>query len=281
MPWALDRMSYVLPVRKGGLGNQMFQVAAAMVYAKETNRRILLPKEFYNLHNPSKLDYGESIFRELIHRLDRPIDGTAISFLTQEEFTQHPGEPGFEDWNPRDISGNVLLHGYFQNYPPIQRHEESIRSFYRNGLGNFRIYMADSPVRVGIHVRRGDYLQPPYNQVLPVQPLSYYENALSYFSKDLYEFYIFSDDIEWCKQQPLFQNLSHKFFIEEPNEVKALALMTTCQGGMICANSSFSWWGAFLGAYAVRAPVLVPSNWFRDGIGNLFPREWIILGENS
>jgi hypothetical protein len=274
MPWALDSMSFVLPVRKGGLGNQMFQIAAAMVYARETNRRILLPKEFYNLHNSSKQDYGESIFRELIHRLDKPIDGTAIVFLTQNEFTQHPGEPGFDDWAPQDASGNVLLHGYFQNYPPIQRHEEAIRSFYRNGLGNYRILIADSSLRVGIHIRRGDYLQAPYNTVLPVQPLSYYEKGLVYFPPTS-EFYIFSDDIAWCKQQALFQTLSKKVFVEEPNEVKALALMTTCQGGMICANSSFSWWGAFLGAHSVRAPVIVPSNWFRDGVGNLFPPELI------
>jgi hypothetical protein len=278
MPWALDTMSFVLPVRKGGLGNQMFQVAAALVYAKETNRRILLPKEFYNFHNPSHAEYGESIFREIIHRLDKPIDGTAISFLIQQEFTQHAGEPGFEDWTPQDISGNVLLHGYFQNYPPIGRNEESICSFYKNGLANYRMFLADSSTRVGIHIRRGDYLKPPYSEVLPVQPLSYYESALAHFPMDKYEFYIFSDDLEWCKQQPLFQNLPSKVFIDEPNEVKALATMTSCQGGMICANSSFSWWGAFLGAHSVRAPVLVPSNWFRDGVGNLFPPEWIILG---
>lgn len=270
-------MSFVLPVRKGGLGNQMFQVAAAMVYAKETGRRILLPKEFYNLHNPSKVDYGESIFREIIHRIEKPIDGTAVQFLTQQEFTQHPGEPGFEDWTPQDISGNVLLHGYFQNYPPIQRHEEAIRSFYRSGLANYRLLCKDSPLRVGIHVRRGDYLQPPYNTVLPVQPISYYEKALQEFTNKPYEFYIFSDDITWCKEQSLFQQLPSKVFVEETNEVKALALMTTCQGGMICANSTFSWWGGFLGAYAVRAPVVVPCHWFRDGVGRLFPPEWILI----
>jgi len=150
---ALDSMTFVLPVRKGGLGNQMFQVAAAMVYAKETNRRVLLPKEFYNLHNPSHMEYSESIFRELIHRLEKPIDGTAIQLLLQQDFVLHPGEPGFEDWTPHDLSGNVILHGYFQNYPPIQRHEAMIRTFYLNGLANYRAHMRNSIQREGIHIR--------------------------------------------------------------------------------------------------------------------------------
>jgi hypothetical protein len=278
---ALDCRMYVLPVRKGGLGNQMFQVAAAMIYAKETNRRVILPKEFYNLHNPNQTEYGESIFREIIHRLEKPIDELAIHALLQQGFVLHPGEPGFEEWSPQDLSGHVILHGYFQSYPPIQRHESTIRSFYLNGLGNFRLYLQESKNRVGIHIRRGDYLKPPYNEVLPVQTLDYYKQALSHFQNPESEFYIFSDDLDWCKQQELFETLPRKRFVEEPNDIKALAIMTTCLGGMICANSTFSWWGAFLGAYSIRSPVVVPRNWFRDGVGNLFPLEWIVLGEKS
>ncbi len=272
---ALDRMGFVLPVRKGGLGNQMFQVAAAVVYAKETNRRIVLPDEFYNSHNAAKVEYAETIFREFIHRLNKPLDQTAIDVLLRTEFVQHPGEPGFEDWTPSDLSGNILLHGYFQNYPPIGRHEEAIRQVYLSGLGNYRASLHDSVSRVGIHIRRGDYLHPPYSDVLPVQPLTYYEQALQLFDTNAVEFYIFSDDLDWCKQQPLFQRLPKKIFVEEPNEVKALASMSTCLGGMICANSSFSWWGAFLGAQKERNKVVVPSHWFKGGVGNLFPPEWI------
>lgn len=269
-------MGFVLPVRKGGLGNQMFQVAAAMVYSVETNRTILLPKEFYNSHNVQNQEYGESIFREFIHRIDKPLDGFAIEQLLRNGFYQHPGEPGFELWKPIDTSGNILLHGYFQSYPPLQPHEGLIRRVYLSGLGNFRSSMQLSDQRVGLHVRRGDYLKPPHSDVLPTQPLSYYENALRLFPSTA-EFYIFSDDLDWCRQQPLFQNLSNKLFVEETNEVRSLALMTTCQGGFVCANSTFSWWGAFLGAYEKRAPVVVPSQWFKGGVGSLFPSEWQIL----
>jgi hypothetical protein len=269
-------MSYVLPVRKGGLGNQMFQVAAAMVYSKATGRTILLPKEFYNHHNTNNLDYGESLFREFIHRIDKPVDGNAIQALLYQGFVQYPGEPGFEDWQPLDLSGHVLLHGYFQTYPPLEPYEQILRTVYLSGLGNFRIQMRDAKDRVGIHIRRGDYLKPPHSNVLPAQPLEYYKEALKRFPETS-EFYIFSDDQEWCQQQTIFQELPKKVFIQEANEVKTLAIMTTCRGGFICANSTFSWWGAFLGAYGERAPVIVPSNWCIGGVGNLFPKEWIVL----
>lgn len=53
--------------------------------------------------------------------------------------------------------------------------------------------------------------------------------------------------------------------------------MSLCYSGAICANSTFSWWGAFLGAYSQRNPVFVPRNWIREKIWNLFPEEWIII----
>lgn len=269
-------MFYVLPVRKGGLGNQMFQVAAAIVYSKATHRTVLLPHEFYNSHNLHQMDYSESIFREFIHRIDRPMDGQAIEALLARGFIQHPGEPGFDDWYPIDLSGHVLLHGYFQNYTALEPYESILRSVYLSGLGNYRIHLNDSPTRLGIHVRRGDYLTPPHSDVLYSQTINYYSKALGLFSSDM-EVFIFSDDLEWCKNQSVFDNLATKHFIHEPNEVKCLAIMTTCRGGFICANSTYSWWGAFLGAYETRAPVVVPSNWCKGGVGSLVPTEWIVI----
>jgi hypothetical protein len=78
-------------------------------------------------------------------------------------------------------------------------------------------------------------------------------------------------------QQDIFKNLPHKIFMDEPNECKSLALMTLCHGGFICANSTFSWWGAFLGAHAQRQPVIAPKDWFKDEVVQLFPKEWIVL----
>ncbi len=77
--------------------------------------------------------------------------------------------------------------------------------------------------------------------------------------------------------QDVFRNLPHKVFVDEPNELKCLALMSLCEQGFICANSTFSWWGAFLGAYEKRQPVIVPADWFKGEQLQLFPKGWIIL----
>ena len=117
-------MSFVLPVRKGGLGNQMFQVAAAIVYAKETDHEVLIPLEQSQIHNTG-LDYRDSVFQGFA-QIDRIIDGQAIEQLKAAGFLQYPGEPGFEHWSVKKLEGNILLHGYFQYYPPIGKYEETI-----------------------------------------------------------------------------------------------------------------------------------------------------------
>lgn len=268
---------FVLPVRKGGLGNQLFQVAAGVIYAEETGRLVLLPDEHYNTHNPLKQDYATTIFSGFKQRIQKPIDETAIQKLREQEFSVYPGEPGFEDWKvDHSILQNLILHGYFQNYPPIARHERLIRDTFKKGI---LPYLNQFPPtnRVAIHVRRGDYLLPPWNTVHYTLTEDYYRKAIANIKMDECEgFSIFSDDIEWCKNE-WFKDLHQVEFIDEPDEVRSLAQMIQCKGGVICANSSFSWWGAFLGAYELKKPCIVPSTWFKGGVGNLFPSEWICI----
>jgi len=261
---------FVLPVRKGGLGNQMFQVAAAIVYAEETDRQVLIPLEQSQIHNTG-IDYRDTVFREFPHRIDRIIDGTAIEQLKAAGFSLHPGEPGFEPWSVEKLEGNILLHGYFQWWPVLAKHEEVIRRAFISGLS------CTSNSWVGIHVRRGDFLKPPFSEVHYIQTEAYYRAALDKF-KGQVVFKIFSDDLEWCKAQRVFQELDQKEFVEEPNEIRALSLMASCSAGFICANSTFSWWGAFLGAYKYRSTICVPKEWMRGfDTRELFPREWILI----
>ena len=267
---------YVLPVRKGGLGNQMFQVAAAIVYQEEKGKTVLIPREFYNHHNTSKQEYADTVFRHFPNRTDVSLDQNMIDKFLSWSFTKHSISPGFDAWTPEDISGNVLLHGYFQFYPTLEPHEQTIRDIYIKGLKDLVTTVPPHDV-VGIHIRRGDYMKYPHSEWLYTQPPSYYEKALEYFDKNSTTFCIFSDDLEWCMNQTVFRSLPHKIFMDEPDECKCLALMTHCQGGFICANSTFSWWGAFLGAHALRNPVIVPANWFKDECVQLFPNGWVIL----
>jgi hypothetical protein len=267
---------YVLPVRKGGLGNQMFQVAAAIVYQEEKGKTVLIPREFYNSHNTQKQEYADTVFSSFPNRTNVSLDQDMIDKFLSWSFRQHSISPGFDAWAPEDISGNVLLHGYFQYYPSLEPHEKIIRETFLKGLRPL-VSLRPSKDLVGIHIRRGDYMNYPHSEWLFTQPIAYYEKALDFFDKDSKTFCIFSDDLEWCMVQDVFKRLPHKIYMDERDECKSLALMTLCHGGFICANSTFSWWGAFLGAHDVREPVIVPMNWFKDELVRLFPKGWVIL----
>jgi hypothetical protein len=265
--------SIVMPVRKGGLGNQMFQVAAALIYQIETGRTIVLPDEFYNHHNKTRRNYVESIFQGIGTYIPRPMDQHTIDSLLRAGCRQHPGEPGFEDWQPC-LRGNenILLHGYFQSSIPILKHETAIRSIYKK---NLPLYQPQGNI-IGVHVRRGDYLMFP--AIHFEQGEEYYRTAIQNIEdnkKRNLEYHIFSDDIESCKTMKCFQDLPRVLYIDEPDELEALGKMSACQGGFICANSTFSWWGAFLGAHEKRNPVYVPMEWIAGGCGTLIPTSWI------
>ena len=127
-----------------------------------------------------------------------------------------------------------------------------------------------------IHVRRGDYLKLPNHH--PVQSLNYLMKGVREMPEDT-KFLIFSDDINWCKQN--FPNIPDKFiFIEGNSDYEDLLLMSLCKNNII-ANSSFSWWAAWLNEN-VDKKVIAPSKWFgtANSINNtkdLIPETWKII----
>jgi hypothetical protein len=270
-------MEIILPVRKGGLGNQLFQVAAGIVYGKETGKTVVLPREQHHIHKVHKPLYEESIFQGF-QILNGTLDENGIYNLCQNGFSLHPSnqEKAFEPWSCDPIQGNVVLHGYFQYAPPLLKHKDLISSTFLKNLQPYR--KEGKSTHIAIHVRRGDYLQFP--DVYPILDCSYYIRAIQEVEKrvpgeKLYK--IFSDDILWCRDQDMFQSLPNVEFVDERDEIKALCLMIACKGGCICANSSFSWWGAFLGAFQNGAPCIVPGTWCKGFTGELIPKEWITV----
>ena len=268
-------MKVVFPVRKGGLGNQMFQVAAALIVHKEEGHTVVLPEEMPHVHNRFHQDYRKTIFKGLDHTVNFHLNSFAIQRLEQEGFLTYPGEPGFESWSPSNSPDKLILHGYFQYYPVLQTHKQFLQDFF---LKNLEIAKGEPSV-VGIHVRRGDFVQ--FSDVHYLQSPLYYRQAIYEIEKQVVNprYRIFSDDIPWCKNQRIFQQLGNLEFIEEVNEIECFKKMIECEGGFICANSTYSWWAAFLGAYRQNSPVIVPKNWMKQYSGSLFPPEWIILKE--
>jgi hypothetical protein len=181
----------------------------------------------------------------------------------------------FSTWD-NSYKPQIILYGYFQYYPAIKPREDDIRSYFKYVLSP---YIKDITSRYNtentgfIHIRRGDYLTKSHYHY--IQPIEYYEKALQIIKeKPIRRFYLLTDDPSWVKTQDLFR--SDNYILFNGNELETLALMTLCKSAAICANSSFSWWGAFLGSYEMRNPVIVPEKWINEPQAeNLIPQEWI------
>ena len=257
----------VIPLVMGGLGNQMFIVAAAYVVHKTSGMPLYILENPPNVHNIKSHDYNKTIFKKFGIHLN--ILQSDIWSLGYRQYS--PG--AFSPWFPKQIQPGIFLDGHFQYYPALHFYEESLRKLFLDGLS---VPQEDYSKSAFLHIRRGDYLK--FSNIHYIQPLAYYEKALQQlmYMKQVDKILIFSDDIEWVQSQDLFKNPLMKIMNLE-DELDTLACMSQCKGGAICANSTFSWWGAFLGAHGARAPVFVPEKWINQPIVKLFPDEWIVI----
>jgi hypothetical protein len=228
----------------------MFQIAATVGYAKKHGISYRLPKWF------------TTDGFDLSHIFKGPF-GTADQTEAQEYkyydmyYTEIP-----------ESKGNLRLDGYFQNEKYFKGAEEELR----------KIFSTDSGVFFGnvcsIHVRRGDYLK--YPLIHTNIGMDYYKKAIEIMRSRGYEkFMVFSDDIDWCKQNFIGDEYS---FSEGHRNYQDLNMMSSCKSHII-ANSSFSWWGAWLGGNPQKT-IIAPEQWFGpEGPSNyeIVPENWIKL----
>lgn len=136
---------------------------------------------------------------------------------------------------------------YLQDPKYFEGYEDEIRQIY--GVTTSKLDM------VAIHVRRGDYVNNPF--YVDLTSTDYYTRAMKMFPIGT-KFLVFSDDIEWCKTYFVGNEFE---FSENENELDDMSLMADCKA-IIIANSSFSWWGAFLGDKNKK--VIAPKAWYTD-----------------
>lgn len=136
---------------------------------------------------------------------------------------------------------------YLQDPAYFAGYEDEIRELFQHTRSDVDM--------VAIHVRRGDYVNNPF--YVDLTNTNYYFKAMKLFPLGT-KFLVFSDDIEWCKTYFVGKEFE---FSENRNELEDLSLMASCKG-IIIANSSFSWWGAFLGSKDKK--VIAPKEWYTD-----------------
>lgn len=284
----------------GGLGNQMFQYAAGRALSIRLNHPLRMDvSDFanYRLHQGFELSRLFAGSMEVASSEDmqsvlkwratpvckRLLLRNALVVFRGKQFVV---EPYFHYWaGINEVPANVFLTGYWQSDKYFNLVEHIIRADFE-----FKLPMSDKNQAiaeeieqcnsVSLHVRRGDYVQS--TNVLPLHALcsvEYYRMAIQQIVERVQKpvFFIFSDDIDWVKNNLKIdfscQFVDHNHGIESYNDMR---LMSKCSHHII-ANSSFSWWGAWL-AQSTEQIVFYPKKWFNNrshDICDLVPELWL------
>jgi len=279
----------------------MFQYAAAR--ACSPGKQVTVDLSFMENNTVSTDAFTSRKYRLSVFKQIKV--GALKNFQKKILFNQHFGYrllkkiifPDFktiDDHNPSLINTHMLkanqsgyLDGYFQNenyfkhIRPLLLHEFSFPEL-RGKSALMRDKIKSVKIAVAIHVRRGDYLKPQVNAYHGILPLSYYTKAVAIINKSINNahYFIFSDDMPWCRGNFAFLEDQVTFADTDGGDWSDMALMSSCHHQII-ANSSFSWWAAWLNP-AENKIVIAPKQWFADSnatklASDVVPNNWIKL----
>lgn len=281
-----------------GLGNQLFQYAFARAYALKTGQVVKLDTEriFEQLYTEGnvKREYALNGFSITIEKATIK-DLEKYNFMERRTILQKTlfllakcglwkysfWEESIENFSPeiRYSSGNRYLKGWFQN----EKYFSKYRSILLKELTPKRKIVIPRELRelldtnntVSLHIRRGDY-----KKIGAMLSMQYYINAYQWMQNTNPQctYLVFSDDLKWAKENLEF--IDHKYFVNERGTLKdyeELMIMSKCHHNII-ANSTFSWWGAWLNKHPDKI-VIAPKRWFirnpkEEEDINITPKEW-------
>ena len=273
---------------KGGLGNQLFQYATGRAVASHHKLPLKLDLTWFEtnkLHNGYRLDQlaiqAEIATENEIIKLKGENN---ILFSALRKVGLFKKKSYFKEKRSSNFDGGVFknkflyLNGYWQNELYFSNIRESLLGELSpinsmSDLGYAYLESIEQSNSVSLHVRRGDYLNLKNIGVLGVD---YYTKAVDYIRQNVENptFYIFSDDLEWCKDSLGF--LDNCIYVDRTQtEIEDLKLMSFCRHNII-ANSSFSWWGAWLNQNPDKI-VIAPKGWLLNDTGssNVILSDWV------
>ncbi|MDD5570117.1 MAG: alpha-1,2-fucosyltransferase [Bacteroidales bacterium] len=275
---------------QGGIGNQMFQYATGKHLAILNNTELKLDVSSFNedslgrkyeLHNfniSKRLASREEIRRVI----NKTLLGSIFSFsknssIIKQRFLEYDTEV------LKKQDKDIYFDGYWQSEKYfLQIRNHILKEFTLKAANDFnqkfehilnKIKALDS---VGVHVRRGDYVNSHFGQsnYRNIHSEGYYNKAFDLVSGKIKDavFFMFSDDIEWCKNE--YKEVKDLIFIESHQPHEDLILMSSCKH-QITANSSFSWWAAWLNNYPQKI-IVAPDKWFHNdwNTKDLMPASW-------
>ena len=285
---------------QGGLGNQLFQFALALsLKAINHEQKIAIDKTVYKTNNKKITDrenlihafniedFSEATLKDFERKnaffkmIDYLFNKNNCTIINESSKTLIPSVLNCEP--------NTYLNGYWQSYKYFEKITSEIKKQFSlkntlttNSLKQKEIILA-KPLSIGVHIRRGDYIS-KYANIYAHLSLDYYYKGINHIKKKLNKenvsVFVFSDEIEWCKQN--FKSTDDVFFIDDKAnkpDYEDLFLMSYC-GHNIIANSSYSWWAAWINSNADKI-IVAPNNWYRvqepQFNERIYPPTWTVL----
>ncbi|HGV9303695.1 TPA: alpha-1,2-fucosyltransferase, partial [Vibrio parahaemolyticus] len=277
----------------GGLGNQLFQYAIGCAISNRLSCELLLDTSFYpkqslrkyeldKFNIKAKVATQKEVFScgggdDLLSRFLRKLNLSSLFFpnyIKEKESLVYLAEISH-------CKSGSFLDGYWQNpqyFSDIK--DELVKQIVpimplSSPALEWQNIIINTKNCVSLHVRRGDYVNNAHtNSVHGVCDLSYYREAITNIHETVEKpkFFVFSDDISWCKDN--LGSLGHFTYVDNTlSAIDDLMLMSFCEHHII-ANSTFSWWGAWLNDHGIT---IAPKRWFSSVERNnkdLFPEKW-------
>jgi len=268
----------------GRLGNQMFQMASTIGIGTKLGYQFKFPSELFKIVSGSSPDSYEGCKLmdcfEIRENLLLPLDDIRknIAYVYREsDFTYNHQTASLPDGC--DLYGYFQTEKYFSHCRDLILNQFTFRKEYSGNALSYvekiREANRDSNL-ISLHVRRGDYIAYPMHH--PTCGTEYYDKAVNEIKSKIESpiFLVFSDDKEWCKS--VFTEDCY-IISELTNPYEEMCSMTLCDSHII-ANSSFSWWGAWLNEKNDKI-VISPSNWLGPAVGkntsDIHCENWIII----
>ena len=297
---------------QGGIGNQLFQFSIGYILSKKNNMKLKFHIEGYEnserrfeLNNfvkikksnfflvkkfTFKINLLRFILRKFVNLLEKinKKDKLFNVFNGQDKIF-YPYQR-IEEISPFVFNSNILKYkikksstivGYYQSekyFSDYRKELLKIFEFSKSKSKQFKIYFdkINKNNSVAIHFRRGDYISPKLKDTHNILSYNYYQRSIDYIKKKVKKpnFFIFTDDINYIKNTK-FVKKNKCFLINTQSSYEDLHLMSTCKH-FIIANSSFSWWGAWLGSNKKKI-VCAPNKWINANISinDIIPIDWV------
>jgi len=246
---------YVSVVLQYGFANRLFHIFNGMSYAKKYNKEFIFCKDKFikgNIPHEQGLDpMILSLFPD-IKIFNRFTNYTEIKEITHQKYLEL-----------QNVPGNVLLYGHFQS----PKYFSSLNIFPKIKTD----YYKDTYF---IHIRAGDYIG---NTGHDIDLRIYYKNCIHILGKDV-NYLVFSNDNKYA--EGYIKEFNIKYTLSDKTEqLDVLREMANCAGG-ICANSTFSWMGAFFQGDK-RGKIFMPSKWLIDNLTSDIYPNWAIIISNT